>query len=117
MIISRRTAVLGLAGAMLAACAPGAAPTTGTSYRAVPNPAFDAWVAGFRQRALSRGISAATFDSAFRGVGYLPDVIERDRNQTESTRTLEDYLAIAASDERVSKGRAALSRHRGSLDA
>ena len=44
-------------------------------------------------------------------------MIERDRNQTEFTRTLEDYLAIAASDERVSKGQAALARNRASLNA
>ena len=44
-------------------------------------------------------------------------MIERDRNQTEFTRTLEDYLAIAASDERVSKGRAALGRYGGTLSA
>ncbi len=74
----------------------------------VPNAGFDAWVAGFRSRALAQGISPATFDAAFAQAGFLPGVIERDRNQTEFTRTLEDYLAIAASDERVTKGRAAL---------
>ena len=37
--------------------------------------------------------------------GFLPGVVERDRNQTEFTRTTEDYLSIAASDERVSLGR------------
>jgi membrane-bound lytic murein transglycosylase B len=71
----------------------------------VPNAGFDAWVAGFRPRAQAQGISAATFDAAFRGAGYLPGVVERDRNQTEFTRTLQDYLAIAASDERVAMGR------------
>ena len=44
-------------------------------------------------------------------------MVTRDRNQTEFDRTLEDYLSIAASDERVAKGRAALARHRGLLDA
>ena len=76
-------------------------------------PGFDAWVAGFRPRALAQGIAPATFDAAFAQAGFLPGVIERDRNQTEFTRTLEDYLAIAASDERVGKGRAALARHGG----
>ena len=117
MRLTRRTAVLGLAAAALSACMPGAAPAPGATFRPAPNPAFDAWVAGFRARALARGITPATFDAAFRGVGYLPAVVERDRNQTESTRTLEDYLAIAASDERVSKGRAALARHQATLDA
>ena len=83
----------------------------------VPNAGFDAWVAGFRPRALAQGIAPATFDAAFAQAGFLPGVIERDRNQTEFTRTLEDYLAIAASDERVGKGRAALAQQRGTLGA
>jgi len=44
-------------------------------------------------------------------------VVDRDRNQTEFTRSLDDYLAIAASDTRVTDGRAALRQHRGTLDA
>jgi len=79
----------------------------------VPDAGFDAWVAGFRPRALGQGVAPATFDAAFAGAGLLPGVIERDRNQTEFSRTMEDYLAIAASDERVGKGRAALGRYGG----
>ncbi len=83
--------------------------------RAVPDAGYDAWVAGFRGRAAAQGISAATYDRAFRGAGFLPGVIERDRSQTEFTRTLEDYLAIAASDERLAAGRAAISQYGGVL--
>jgi lytic murein transglycosylase len=83
----------------------------------VPNAAYDAWVAGFQARAAGQGIAPATLDRAFRGAGYLPDVVERDRNQTEFTRSIEDYLAIAASDERVSKGRAQRGRQGGTLSA
>ncbi|MDT8854264.1 lytic murein transglycosylase [Paracoccaceae bacterium Fryx2] len=115
MQATRRTVTLGLAAALLAACSGG--PGGGISarrpepqMRAVPNAGFDAWVASFRARAAGKGISAGTMDRAFRSAGFLPDVIQRDRNQTEFTRSTEDYLAIAASDERVSKGRAALAR-------
>jgi lytic murein transglycosylase len=83
--------------------------------RPVPNAGWDAWVAGFRSRAASRGISQGTLDAAFRGAGFLPDVIERDRNQTEFRRTLEDYLSIAASDERLALGRQSLARYGGLL--
>lgn len=55
--------------------------------------------------------------SAFKGTGFLPGVVTRDRNQTEFTRTLEDYLSIAVSEERVAKGRAAYARHRSTLKA
>jgi lytic murein transglycosylase len=84
--------------------------------RPVPNSSYDAWVASFRARASGKGISDATLREAFRGTGYLPGVVKRDRNQTEFKRSLEDYLSIAASDERISKGRAAFARHRGTLN-
>ena len=87
------------------------------SWPAVPNAGFDAWLAGFSGRAKAAGLSSSVVDSALGRAGYIPKVIEKDRNQTEFRRSLEDYLAIAASDERVSKGRAAYARHRSTLDA
>jgi lytic murein transglycosylase len=80
-----------------------------------PNAAYDAWVNSFRSRAASGGISQSTLGEAFRSTGYLPGCVKRDRNQTEFKRSLEDYLAIAASDERISKGRAAFARHGSTL--
>ncbi|GHF40700.1 lytic murein transglycosylase [Seohaeicola zhoushanensis] len=120
--IDRRAMLAILGGGLVAACSNPVGPMTtvsapGPSWPTAPNPAFDAWVDGFRARAIAKGISPATVASAFRGVGFLPGVVERDRNQTEFTRTLEDYLAIAASEERITKGRAALARHGGTLSA
>ena len=118
MTLTRRTAALGMLAAMVSACADGATrPVARGSLQSVPNPAFDAWVTGFRGRALSAGISPSVFDAAFADAGYLPGVVERDRNQTEFTRTLEDYLAIVASEERVAEGRAAFRRERATLEA
>ena len=94
-----------------------ASPRVPDDLQPVRNANYDAWVRGFRARAANQGISQSTLDAGFRGAGYLPGVVKRDRNQTEFNRTLEDYLAIAASDERVTKGRAALARHRGTLNA
>ncbi|MEZ5796526.1 MAG: lytic murein transglycosylase [Paracoccaceae bacterium] len=73
--------------------------------RPVPNAGWDAWVAAYKGRAAGRGLSQATIDAAFRGAGFLPEVIEKDRNQTEFKRSTEDYLNIAASDERLALGR------------
>lgn len=117
MDLTRRTALIGGLG-LLAGCVAGGGgskPPARSSLQAVPNPGWDAWVAGYKARARSRGLDAAVIDRAFRGAGYLPGVIERDRNQTEFRRTLEDYLAIAASDERVSQGRANARRYAGTL--
>ena len=80
-----------------------------------PNAGWDAWVAAFRGRAQAAGISEATLNQAFRGAGYLPGVVERDRKQTEFTRTLQDYLAIMASDEKVATGRGKLAANRALL--
>ncbi len=118
MDFSRRAIVSGLAGLgalALAGCrgmgpgqlAPAPVPS---AWPKVPNAGWDAWVAGFRSRALSRDISERTLAAAFRGAGYIPAVIERDRNQFQARRSLEDYLAIATSAERLSMGRAALAR-------
>lgn len=126
MQATRRAVAFGLlaVAAAVAGCG-GGGPAATSAARPAPDPAmlpirdagFDAWVAGFRPRALAAGVTPATFDAAFAGAGLIPGVIEKDRNQTEFTRTLEDYLAIAASDERVGKGRAALGRYGPTLAA
>ncbi|MDW4550915.1 lytic murein transglycosylase [Defluviimonas sp. D31] len=125
MSITRRHFGLGIAACGLAACS-GTAPLAvagggdaglASDVRPVPNPGYDTWVSAFRSRAPGYGLSETTLASGFRDAGYLPGVVTRDRNQTEFTRSLEDYLSIAASDERVSKGRAAFARHRNTLQA
>jgi lytic murein transglycosylase len=116
--------ILAGVAALAAACVPAGRSGGGAGYRApdpaprpVPNAGWDAWVAGFKTRAAGRGISQGTLDAAFRGAGFLPEVVERDRNQTEFTRTLEDYLNIAASDERVSLGRQKFAQYGSTLRA
>ncbi len=125
MRITRRHIGLGALACGLAACSNPISPAVGRSgasglaadLRPVPNAGYDAWVAAFRARASGQGLSEATLAAGFRGAGYLPGVVTRDRNQTEFKRSLEDYLSIAASDERVAKGRAAFARHRTTLGA
>jgi len=60
------------------------------------NLAFDKWITDFRRRALSRGISPAVFDRAFRDVQYNTDVIGKDRNQSEFTKQIWEYLDSTA---------------------
>ena len=121
MALTRRTMGLSLLATALAGCAGGGASVSRApvdpAMQPVPNAGFDAWLAGFRGRAPAQGVSPNVVDRALADAGFLPGVIDRDRNQTEFKRSLDDYLAIAASDTRVSDGRAALARHRGTLDA
>lgn len=79
--------------------------------------AFQSWIGDFRRRARSQGISDRVLDDAFRGVTYDPDVIKRDRNQSEFTKTIWEYLDSAASDTRIKNGKDALRKHARTLDA
>ncbi len=80
------------------------------------NIGFERWITGFRARAMAQGISQEVLDRAFEGVEYNPDVIQKDRNQSEFTKTIWDYLDSAASEARITNGRAALDQHRALLE-
>lgn len=78
---------------------------------------FQNWIEAFKLRAQVVGISEKVLDRAFRGVRYDANVIKRDRNQSEFSKTIWDYLDSAASDLRVKNGRAALRKNQSKLDA
>ncbi|SMX30134.1 Membrane-bound lytic murein transglycosylase B precursor [Pelagimonas phthalicica] len=123
MAITRRAFSFGATALVLAGCGGGSTSTAqvstktklGPEFLPQPNASYDKWVVGFKERARARGISNATLTAAFRGQGYLPGVIDRDRNQTEFKRSLEDYLAIVAPEEKVSFGRKAYASQRRAL--
>ncbi len=73
------------------------------------------WIADFRRRAAATGISGTVLDQALTGLSYDADVVRRDRNQSEFTKTIWDYLDSAASDARVENGKVALNKHAGVL--
>ncbi|WP_372837264.1 lytic murein transglycosylase [Puniceibacterium confluentis] len=122
MRITRRWVTLAGVAALLSGCGAGGRVGPVASARSAPDPGlmpqpnagYDAWVAAFRNRAQQQGLSDQVLGSAFRSAGFLPGVVERDRNQTEFSRSLEDYLAIVASPDKVATGRSALSQY-GSL--
>lgn len=118
---SRRFILSGLSAVTLGACKSGGAVSSvprsaSGGMRAVRNARFDAWVLGAKKRMIARGLPVNAVNRAFRDVGYLPGVVERDRTQTEFVRSFEDYLAIAASDARIAKGRVMLSKHASLLN-
>lgn len=126
MTVGRREMLLGAVALGLAGCGAGGGTTGGAGtgstglgpeFRPQPNASYDAWVQSFRGRAQARGITPATLDLAFRGQGYLPGVVDRDRNQTEFKRSLEDYFALVAPEAKVSFGRRAVAAQRNALNA
>ena len=72
---------------------------------------FAEWLVTFKSRAAAKGISTNVLDQAFRGVEYDAEVVRRDRNQSEFTKTIWDYLSTAVSDTRIANGQAALAKH------
>jgi membrane-bound lytic murein transglycosylase B len=69
--------------------------------------AFREFIEALRPDAASRGVSAQTFDAAFRGIS-APDetVLSRTRRQTEFVRPVWDYLVGAVSAGRINRGQA-----------
>jgi membrane-bound lytic murein transglycosylase B len=86
-------------------------------WATAPDPGYDAWVASFLPRARSAGIPEQTLQAAFAQAGFIPAVVEKDRNQAEFSRSLQDYLLTGVSDARVENGRAAMARHASTLAA
>jgi lytic murein transglycosylase len=78
----------------------------------VSNAAFQRWIDRFRARARAAGIRDSVFNAAFQGARYDADVIKRDRNQSEFTKQIWEYLDSAASETRVRNGREAFRKHR-----
>ncbi len=83
---------------------------------AAKGPGLNSWIAGFRARASAAGIAGPVFDASFAGVQYAPRVIALDRNQSEFSKQIWEYLDTAVSPLRVSNGKAALARHGAALD-
>jgi lytic murein transglycosylase len=101
--------------AVLRAEAEAAPAETAAAAPATDDPAFRAWIAGFRDRALAAGISPATFTRAFDGLDLNARVLDRDRNQAEFSRTLWEYLDTAVSSTRVRNGQEMRSEWRTTL--
>ena len=124
-MLTRRAVTLLALSVPLAACAGTGPATSRLPVRRTADPdlvprataGWSAWVEGFKARAAGAGIRRDVIDAAFRGAGFVPGVVARDRNQTEFRRSFEDYLAIVAPEPRVQAGRAAFRQQRGNLEA
>jgi lytic murein transglycosylase len=77
---------------------------------------FPNWTTAFKQRAMEQGIDQHVLDQALQGVRYDAAIIRRDRNQSEFTKTIWDYLDSAVSDLRIRNGKAALEAHHRNLE-
>lgn len=81
------------------------------------NQRFENWTTSFQNRAIAQGISPTVLDQAFAGIDYDSGVIKRDRNQSEFSKTLWEYLDSAVSDLRIKNGKAAMRENASALAA
>ncbi len=77
---------------------------------------FADWLTAFRPRALEAGIAPDVLDRALAQARFDPKIVERDRNQSEFTKTIWDYLDTAVSDDRIAHGQRALAEHAATLE-
>lgn len=78
---------------------------------AAANASFRSFVDALRPDAEARGVSAATFDAAFRGVSSPdPGILAKTTAQGEFGRPVWDYLVGAVSTGRIARGRSQAAR-------
>ena len=79
--------------------------------------AFRAFLDGLWPEAAAAGIPRATFDAALRDlIAPDPKIVAQAKSQSEFSRSISEYVAGAASPERVAKGRALATRWSSVLD-
>lgn len=77
---------------------------------------FENWRAELRDEALSKGISAQTFDTAFKDVEPIKRIIELDRKQPEFTLTLDQYVSRVVPNRRIKLGKKRLQENQALLE-
>ena len=75
-------------------------------------PPFEEWLAEVRAEAASRGISARLIEQALTGIEPIPQILERDRAQTEFVLDLDEYLKRRLTRDTVRTAQRMLARHR-----
>ena len=91
---------LGLSGAAFSAGAAAPSKIAGSQQAA-----FRGFIETLWPLAEARGVSRATFDSAFAGVAFDPTVAASAGSQPEFVRPIWDYVASAVSADRIQRGR------------
>jgi membrane-bound lytic murein transglycosylase B len=72
---------------------------------------FDAWLRGFREEAVQKGLRRTTLDQALNSVAPLPRILELDRAQPEVRLTFEQYFARVVNRVRIDTGRTRLAEN------
>jgi len=65
---------------------------------------WDNVINDIRTRATNQNISKSVIDETLKSPSFIPSIIKSDRNQSEFTLTLEQYLNRTVSSDRITKG-------------
>jgi len=72
---------------------------------------FNSWLSGFKQEALSRGISSKTVNSTLNGLRYDPRVIKKDRKQNIFSQNFSTFSSKMVSAYRLKKGKQLMRKY------
>lgn len=81
------------------------------SFAAVTDQDYSSWLKDFKQDALRHGIQSSTLDVALAGVKPLDRIIKLDRAQPEFTKSLDQYLSGAVTEQRIRQGKNLLTEN------
>ncbi len=77
---------------------------------------FETWLAQFKQRAASQGITPATISSAMAGITYDPTVVRLDRSQKSFKLSFEEFYARRVGPGLMRRGQALMRQHQATLE-
>ena len=72
---------------------------------------WDTLMSNLRTQAKNQKISEPVIDAALKNAVFIPNIVKSDKNQSEFTLTLEQYLNRTVSQERINTGRRKLSEY------
>ena len=88
-------------------------PLAGAEAKRAPTPSE--WVADFWPTAKAGGVSRRVYDAALSNFSPDPDVIKKSETQAEFNTKIWDYLDMMVSEDRLTEGKAALTKYAGVL--
>lgn len=97
------------------ASAPELAPVSSRPPAEAPDAGLEAFLAGIRAEALTRGISRATLDASLVGIVDRPQVIEADRSQPSKPADFCSYLSRRLTPTRIARGKRVLAEQKDLL--
>jgi membrane-bound lytic murein transglycosylase B len=77
---------------------------------------FKTWLQGFRQDAMSQGITKPTLDRALAGVQPVPRILELDHQQPETVLTFAQYIERVVTQSRRDAAKARYAANKALLD-